>query len=495
MEDKNMEIEEITGSLSFTCLPDHIWEMIFSYSLNLKNVVLTCKYFNDLISKSREVMSLMSLVLKDTIYNDHENIAAILKSESKISCVKFQLVSAFGCQFYKVLDHFKKYIREVKFGNNVQLSPIVLIDLFEMLQNLEELDINYGVNLIDPLPVVTVVFENGRKLKKVDLGDAKILKYMPEIEELACHTRSLDSTIELKKYLESHDQLKKLTVYLGSSDNFPAITLGDIHLELESFILIQKHERQSHVNNNAINFVRSQAESLKYLDVDSFICNLDIIQELLNGMEELETLYIWGDVRPPTTEFVERNFECSKMKELLITGKFEYPGLFRKLPNLETFSFIGNSAATVDSAVQNCRNLSKLTIEIFIEAFQNAIFPKLSELTIYNDNIEGSEFIFENFLGRHPKLSRLELSYTVKKEILWKLPALLPNLVDFGFVSFKGFDEDDLKELLSSWESIKKLRIVTKDQRKIDLKAATNNIARRLIVCQSTRSGENIFSK
>jgi hypothetical protein len=53
-----MEIEEIVEeTLGFTCLPDHIWEKTFSYSKNLKNLSRTCKYFNDLISKSDKLMS------------------------------------------------------------------------------------------------------------------------------------------------------------------------------------------------------------------------------------------------------------------------------------------------------------------------------------------------------------------------------------------------------------------------------------------------------
>jgi hypothetical protein len=104
MENQNMEIEEIVEeSLSFTCLPDHIWEKTFSYSKNLKNLMLTCKYFNDLILKSQKLINEMTLVLEDSKSIDREKVAAILKSERKISDVCIFNVITLDFSSYKIL--------------------------------------------------------------------------------------------------------------------------------------------------------------------------------------------------------------------------------------------------------------------------------------------------------------------------------------------------------------------------------------------------------
>ncbi len=492
-----MEIDEIGESLSFTCLPNHIWEKIFGYSENLMDLMLTCKYFNDLISKSPEVMSLTELVLEDSKYNNQENIAAILTSERKISYVRLQNVSAFGYNFFKILDQFKKYIKNITFSNNVHLSPIVLIDLFEMLQNLEELVIDSSNHLISHQPV-TVVFKKGRKLKKVKIGDAKILQYLPEIENLECETHSEDSIRELNKYLETHNQLKKLEVSQRSADNFPFTSLGYIHFKLDSLTL-DGYPSNSLLNNRAINFIKSQAKSLKQLKLYEYIYNLEIIQDLFDGMDELTYVEIWGDMRTQRTEFVDRYFKCPKIKELrLMVFDLDYTGLFKKFPKLERLHIWQDiSASMVDSAAQNCRNLSEISIWTFDESFQNVTFPELINLEIYylKEGLLRSISIFEDFLSRHQKLKIINLNFTVEKETLWKLPALLPNLDNFEFCSFEGFNEDDLKKLLSSWESIKKLGFQTEDQRELDLEGATRDIARRLIVRQQTKESDYIFSK
>ncbi len=170
-----VEVEEIVEeSLSFTCLPDHIWEKTFSYSLNLGNLMMTCKYFNDLILKSDKLMSEMTLVLDASKSSDREKVAAILKSERKISRFYVKDMDLFNYNLFKILDQFKYNIREINF-DRIHLSPAVLVDLFEMLMDLEELNL-YSIIFNDNQPV-SVGFKEGRKLKKVYIGtnDAKIL--------------------------------------------------------------------------------------------------------------------------------------------------------------------------------------------------------------------------------------------------------------------------------------------------------------------------------
>jgi hypothetical protein len=496
MEEQNMEIEEIVeGSLSFTCLPDHIWEKTFSYSLNLGNLMLTCKYFNDLISKSEKLMSKMTLVLDASKYNDEKNIASIFKSERKVSDVRVRNIVVFGFKFFKILDHFKKSIKKIRFdtdmiydprpGNNsINWSSVFLIDLFEMLQNLEELYIDSRVKFLCDNQPLLINFTKGRKLKKVHIGDATILQYMPEIEDLSCRTYSELSTCELKKYLETQPQLKKLEVSLFSSDKFPAIST-DIKIKLSSFTLDGGYETDSLLSNHAIDFIKSQAKSLKHLEVDDFTFNLDIIQDLFDGMKELKTVTISGNLKSQLTEFVERNFECSKVEGLSFdVGNFEYPRFFRKFPKLKWLQYWEIiSGPMVDSLAQNCRHISDVTFVEFNEAYQNATFPELVELLIFR-LADGFESDFETFIARQTKLRILDVSFVMNKKTLWKLPTLLPNLIELRFQSYQEFDEADLKKLLLSWESIKKLVIVTEDERELDLEAATRGIPREVVVLQ-----------
>jgi hypothetical protein len=385
-----------------------------------------------------------------------------------------------------------------RWASNLEIR--LLIDLFEMLQNLEELYIDSDVHVHSVnhnQAVVTVAFDKGRNLKKVEIGDARILQYMPEIEELLCDLESEESNRALKKYLESHNQLKKLFVWFKNTQNFPSISLGNIHFELDSLCLDAMFREDSFLlNNHAIDFIKSQAKSLKYLDVECFTYNLDIIQELFDGMEKLENVHISGRMEAQITEFVGRNFECTKMKILeLWVDKFKYPELFRKFPNLDFYCYHKLSGLMVDSLVQNCRQITKLYIgKDFDEAFQNATFRELVKFVINRLN-EGSESSFEGFLARHQKLKELKLSFKLKKEILLKLPVLLPNVDDFEFYQFDGFDEDDLKNLLASWDSIKNLTIKSCGQRALDLEAATKDIHRRITICQYTGAGKNILIK
>jgi hypothetical protein len=429
-----MEIEE---SLSFTCLPDHIWEKIFGYSGSLEVLMLTCKYFNDLISKSRGLMERMPLVLEASKYNNQENIAAILTSERKVSSVIIRTVDLFGYKFYKILDHFKKYTKKITFKLGIYLSPIVFIDIFGMLQNLEEVYIDPNIHLIENQTVV-VGFKRGRVLKKAEIGDATILQYMPEIENLKCQTHSENSVRELMRYLESHSQLNKLNVSLRSADNFPSISLDDIQFDLFSFCLDCDYSYQ-YLNIHLIDFIKRQAESLQHLELVGFTYYFDIVQDLFDGMEELTYAEIWGEMELQTPEFVARNFECPKLKELRLNVDFEYPGFFRQFPKMQRLEFWNEASATmVDSAIQNCPNLSEIFIWTFYEAYKNATFPKLVKLEIYNLT-EECQTIFEDFLVRHSKLKSFYfciLDDIVKEKVLWKFPALLQNLIIFKFDTY-----------------------------------------------------------
>ncbi len=168
-----MEIEEIVEeSLGFTCLPDHVWERIVSYSGNLKNLMLTCKYFNDLISKSSKIMAMMTLVLDSSKYNKKEQVLAILRSIRKLSIVRLEDVNVVGYKYYKILGHFKEYIQELEFDGTIKLSSVFLVDLFEMTPNLKKLYFDENVLLMDDYQ--KLVFEKERMLMKFRPIDSSV---------------------------------------------------------------------------------------------------------------------------------------------------------------------------------------------------------------------------------------------------------------------------------------------------------------------------------
>jgi hypothetical protein len=167
-------------------------------------------------------------------------------------------------------------------------------------------------------------------------------------------------------------------------------------------------------------------------------------------MESLETLDLCGDLEPSTTEFVERNFNCPKVTKLIIGIEyFEYPGFFKKFPNLRTLHYYRSILrSTMDSAIQNCPKIESLIIPEIDDAFENATFLNLAELKI--DLLQDQfKVILETFLLRHQNLSYLNFNFEVKAEFLWKLPTLLPILKKLRIRLVKKFGEADLKKALS----------------------------------------------
>jgi hypothetical protein len=214
--------------------------------------------------------------------------------------------------------------------------------------------------------------------------------------------------------------------------------------------------------------------------VDRFTYNLSIIQHLFDGMKELETVRIAGNLLSQSTGFVERNFECSKVKSFsLDIENFEYPGFFRKFPNLESFGypFEEISSPMVESFAENCRQINYLWFHRLKNAFRKVIFPELVELHFAKAG--GFKADVETFLARQPKLKILEMFGVEDKERVWKLPFLLPNLIEIKLHA--ELNDADLKKLLLSWKSIKKLTIVT-DLGELDLKAVKRAIARDVVL-------------
>ncbi len=139
------------GSLIFL-LPDHILEeKIFAHSGNLKNLSLTCKYFHDIVSKSRCLMKRFQLNINENSFDQHD-ISAILESPRKYSRIEFsqwkcressykRIVSHKTLYCRKIIKHFRDSITEIHFVG-CELNRSQLIDTFEMLVNLVELSFN-----------------------------------------------------------------------------------------------------------------------------------------------------------------------------------------------------------------------------------------------------------------------------------------------------------------------------------------------------------------
>jgi hypothetical protein len=103
--------EQTEGSPIFL-IPDHILEKIFAYSGKLDSLMLTCKYFNDLISNSQKLMMKMPLSIDENskIHSD-EKISVLLNSKKKHYYLTFFGIDDFGQNYSKVLQHFKSSVR------------------------------------------------------------------------------------------------------------------------------------------------------------------------------------------------------------------------------------------------------------------------------------------------------------------------------------------------------------------------------------------------
>ncbi len=472
-----MEVEEIVEeSLDFTCLPDHIWERIISFSKKFKNLMLTCKYFNDLISKSRKLMAMMTLVLDASRYNNEEHVSAILKSTRKFSSVSVEDVNVLGFNYYKILGHFTKYIREIEFDDSIKLSSILLVDVFGMMPNLEKLNFYEGSKLMDDYQ--KPVFEKDRILKKFE-GSPSILPCMPKIEDLTC-SEADGYCLVLKKYLESHNRLKKLEINFENHPEFPQISSV---FKLETFKIFVNElpdddsddEDRSYLSRNVIDFIQTQAKSLKHLVIDGYVYNFDIIRELFDGLKELESVDLRGELGRQSNDHLAIEFQCPKVKKLILNvTRFDYPQFFKNFPNLEVLHFdMLASGYMVNSAEQNCRKIREMCIFDFNSAFRSATFPELLKLEIGQLN-GGSESCLEAFLSRHENLLELIFNFEVEAETFWKLPMLLPNLKDIRFEAFEGFCEADLKTFLILGKNIEWITFFTLNRRVFDLKLVTD---------------------
>jgi hypothetical protein len=376
-------------------VPDIILEEnIFARSGNLKNLSLTCKYFHDLISKSRQLMKRFELNIVGKSCTDkvkrnynQQNLSTILKSKRKYSRIGFYLIYSYDKRYSQLLHYFKDSITKIEFVN-CGLKPFTLAETFKTVGGLEDFCFNFSS--FSPTAKRHVDVSKFGKFKCVfilnedEMNDISILHFLPETEMLEVVVDYLEYD-DLKQYLEKQTNLTKFSIELrvGNFSLFPEIinNLNLIELKIRT-----ETAHQRRLNQSTINFIKSQAKTLKRLSIERFDIDLNDIQSLLEPMEVLECLELTCSL-----------FHCAYTSSLLVTKKFTCPKLRKltpdfnddfslvdKFPNLEELeiSFFSQPKVIV-AAAQHCQRIKKLVLQSFDEAsLSTAFFPELVDLKI-----------------------------------------------------------------------------------------------------------------
>lgn len=429
------------------------------------------------------LLDMQYIYLDDFWYNKQEKISAILQSHRKYTSIQIENLDMFGMRYYTILDHFKDSIKEISFGNFDFYSPVLLIDIFAMMQNLENLYIGGGTFPNADQYNAADYKNEGKILNEVTLGDPSFLSFLPDIKDLHVTCKTSRCPLILLKDLIPRKNLNELGITWQDDSEFPDISFGSFQFPFKLDALFMKQsdpENLLDLNQLTIGFIKCFAKSLKKLHIENYSFNFDAIQNLFDSMEVLERVFLSGKMELQSGEFLLRNFQRPKLKSLLLAIKdFEHPQFFNKFPNLENLKFCHdkNSTYMVDSAARDCRNIENLYIWEFDAAFENATFRDLLELTVCKVS---QDFLatFELFLLRHGKLTTLDLAFVMNTETLWKLPTILPNLKNIRFFTVQEFTEADLTKLLLSWPSIKKVTFITPNHREFDLTVVLNNLQR-----------------
>jgi hypothetical protein len=241
-------------------------------------------------------------------------------------------------------------------------------------------------------------FEKERTLKRF-VESPSILPCMPEIEDL----KSLgadDYCWVLKDYLESHNRLKRLEINFEKHPELPQISSKFKLNTLKIFVNeLEDDEDGLYLNGNVIDFIKSQAKSLKHLVIGGYVYNFDTIHELFGGMKELETVDLRGEMAHQSNDHLAKlaiEFQSPKVKKLILNVKlFEYPRFFESFPNLEVLYFDTSvSAYMVDSAAQSCSKIEVIYTRELVGAFENATFRNLIDLEI--GQLNGGCYEFDN---------------------------------------------------------------------------------------------------
>ncbi len=418
-------------------------EKIFAFAGNLPNLALTCKYFNDLISNSRVLMKGFKLRIEEKPGKEPLSmmVPKVLKSKRKYSCFHFEKINCSDLIYSELIQRFKDSITVIWFWQ-CSLDSLTLADTYKAIGGLEELYLFYNTYSLSAAGS-QVDFSKFEKLKYVlikSFGDISVMDCLPETEKLKMELDELDSSNgdRIKQYLETHTELTKFSIaigiYEGDYSQFPDTSINSKLVELEFGEYGDEDCPEYHFSNNLINFIKSQAKSLKQLKLWQFALNLNVAQNLLETLKLLESVEFNCSKFRRSSPFVAKNFTCPKLKKLKMDHIYDFP-LFKKFPNLEELEIYNQPAVIVKAAAQHCPKIKKLVLWSFDRRPSNFFMPNLVDLKIYYDTIDQLDI---NFVLKHKKLERLELQSGKVNEVVLK--TILQELADLKHlkISFKS---------------------------------------------------------
>jgi hypothetical protein len=237
-----------------------------------------------------------------------------------------------------------------------------------------------------------------------------------------------DPENDLWLYLKNHKELVSFKFDAGGGRT-PALP-DSVDFKLTDLeVSLRNYYENSPDYSRAINFIKTQGESLKRLRLDGLSINPSQFERLFEPMRVLKSLDLNDfTILPQSTPFASKNFICPALSILDMYRVKEFPFL-EKFPNLRVLRISSYSAQPsysdfIVSAAQHCPRIWKLRLDSFKDLPETTIFPNLVDLTL--QCLLPAE-TNKNFLLQH-KLKRLEISGGLDgkffKEILQSLPKI-----------------------------------------------------------------------
>ncbi len=417
----------VEGSPIFLVPEIILEEKIFAFSENLKNLMLTCKYFRDVIYNSRQLMKKFELkILQQSTgrnggnYNE-DDVSTMLASKRKYSRIALYLDQSFDSKYLKLVQHLKDSLTKVTFHSEFNL--LALADT--LAAGVQE--VNFSYCNVKRNAMCHVDFSKFERIKHVRIvyssQNIRILNYLPETEnlEVSVYKFDADGRDYLERYLRKQKKMTKFSVKIcfGNFGWFPQLNIYFGLVEIEIHAASEGYGRP----DNLINFFKSQAKTLKRLAIKKLLLDLDDIQNLIEPLEALECLEIESIKYSRSSLTVVKNFTCPKMRKVKLNFNDNFP-LFNKFPSLEELEIGGCSdAVSVAEAAKDCHEIKKLVLRSFA-GLHDAFFSQLVDLEI--GMADGN--IVEKFVLKHKTLERLQVRWNVNEALLKKVLNELPNL-------------------------------------------------------------------
>jgi hypothetical protein len=279
-----------------------------------------------------------------------------------------------------------------------------------------------------------------------------VLDNLPETEVLFIMIKAPYSGSHLTRYLETHKELTSLEICIRDGD-FPSMPESNFSLKLTSISLISTERL---LTDNMIKFIKSQGTTLKKLRLSNFFLELNVVQNLLDSMEKLETISLSGTIQRSNL-FIFKDYTGLKLSKMILSCDIDETALFFDMfPNLEKLEISGypDYGKYAKSAVSKCCEIKKLHLQ-----YANAFLKEklVGRYPIIDFEIKKGEPIDEDFLLKLQSLETLYLGILLHDEELNErlLKKILTNCKNLNFLAFSVMD---LKyESHSHQKAIKKL--------------------------------------